>query len=208
MSTYGTNERVTTNRQTEQSWKEGTIKEVVKKSFYYPEVIYNHFKFRHSVDDHNGKRHSPICLEYVWATKRWAHRPFSFLFAISEVNTNLAKAHFFDKTTPTPQLEFRKLLAKELINNKYLYQEQEAVELRKSKRLKTMMGHVLVSLPPYRLFSGCRMVKSKTKYPQATCEGGHQKIRTCCKCSPGTLRCNLCFATHCMDDDNTVLESD
>jgi hypothetical protein len=106
MSSYGTNERVTTNRQTERSWKDPATKEVVKKNFYYPEVIYNNFKFRHSVDDHNGKRYFPICLEYVWATKRWAHRPFSFLFAISAVNTNLAKAHFFDKTTPTPQLEF------------------------------------------------------------------------------------------------------
>ena len=63
-----------------------------RKKFHYPEVIHNHFTFRHTVDDHNGKRHSPICLEYVWATKRWAHRPFSFLLAISEVNTNLAEA--------------------------------------------------------------------------------------------------------------------
>ena len=74
-----------------------------KKQFHYLEVIHNHFKFRHTVDDHNGKRHSPICLEYVWTTKRWAHRPFSFLLAISEVNTNLAEAFFWKKSAPMPQ---------------------------------------------------------------------------------------------------------
>ena len=207
MSTYGTNERVTDCRPTERSWIDDN-KKIQKKQFHYPEVIYNHFKFRHTVDDHNGKRHSPICLEYVWATKRWAHRPFSFLLAISEVNTNLAEAFFWKKSDPMPQLEFRKLLARDLINNHYLVQEEEAAETRRSKRLKAIVGHSLVSLPPYRRFSGASIVKSTSKYPQATCVGGHRKIRTYCQCSPGILRCNLCFATHCMDDDNTVIESD
>ena len=38
--------------------------------FRYPEVVHNHFLYCHAVDDHNGKQHSPISLEVVWATKR------------------------------------------------------------------------------------------------------------------------------------------
>jgi hypothetical protein len=35
----------------------------VNKSFHYHEpLFFNHFKFRHQVDDHNNLRHSPISL--------------------------------------------------------------------------------------------------------------------------------------------------
>ena len=44
-------------------------KKTVTTNFCYPEVVSNHFKFRHAVDDHNAKRHAPISLEYVCATK-------------------------------------------------------------------------------------------------------------------------------------------
>ena len=52
------------------------------KDFHHPKVVSNHFKYCHSVDDHNPNRHSPICFEYVWAAKHWQHRPFSFFLAI------------------------------------------------------------------------------------------------------------------------------
>jgi hypothetical protein len=32
-------------------------------SFNYTEPFYNHFKYRHQVDNHNNRRHSPISLE-------------------------------------------------------------------------------------------------------------------------------------------------
>lgn len=67
MSTYGTNER-NENHRTRRVYKDENNK-LVSTLFNYPEVISNHFKFRHAVDDHNGRRHSPICLEHVWATK-------------------------------------------------------------------------------------------------------------------------------------------
>ena len=37
----------------------------VTKDFHYPEVVSNHFKYRHIVDDLNAERHSPTCFEYV-----------------------------------------------------------------------------------------------------------------------------------------------
>ena len=77
ISTYGTNERNQKHR-TRRVYK-AENKNQVTTSFNYPEVISNHFKFRHAVDDHNGRRHSPICLERVWVTKYWPPRPFPFL---------------------------------------------------------------------------------------------------------------------------------
>ena len=67
MSTYGTNE-LQMDHPTQQIYTEKNKE--VKKEFHYPEVVSNHFKYRHSVDDHNAKRHSPICLEHVWATRQ------------------------------------------------------------------------------------------------------------------------------------------
>ena len=68
MSTYGTNNR-DNGKETRRNWKVGG--EARTTSFRYPEVVHNHFLYRHAVDDHNGKRHSTISLEVIWATKRW-----------------------------------------------------------------------------------------------------------------------------------------
>ena len=62
------------------------------KRLKYPEVIHNHFQYHHAVDDHNAKRHSPISIEVVWATKRWPNRVFCFLLSITEVNFFWQKA--------------------------------------------------------------------------------------------------------------------
>jgi len=157
MSTYGTNE-LQADHPTKRVYKDSE-KNTVTTNFCYPEVVSNHFKFRHAVDDHNAKRHSPISLEYVWATKYWPHRPFSFLLAISEVNTNLAEAYFTRNSAPRPQLEFRKLLAKDLINNKYLEDEQNKLTIRRSKRQATISTHSLLSLPPSKNLKAAKSSK-------------------------------------------------
>ena len=67
MSTYGTNSTTNTKR-SQREFKDSqgqTRKEVIA----YPEVVHNHYLYRHSVDDHNNRRHSPIGLEEVWGTK-------------------------------------------------------------------------------------------------------------------------------------------
>jgi hypothetical protein len=75
MSTYGTLEEIDDG---------GTI----RKNFKYTEIIYNHFLYRHAVDDHNNKRHEPISLEVTWATQWWPNRVFAFFLAITEVNAS------------------------------------------------------------------------------------------------------------------------
>ena len=90
MSTYGTNKWC--GQEVHHDWKENGIKK--STTFRYPEVVDNHFKYRHYVDDHNGKQHSPTSMEVVWATKHWSNRVFAFLLSISEVNCWLAETQF------------------------------------------------------------------------------------------------------------------
>jgi hypothetical protein len=97
MSTYGTNKRV--GELKKRDYKvDGERRE---KSFQYPEVVYNHYCYRHVIDDHNAKWHSPISLEVTWATKWWPHRVFTFLLGVTEVNVMLASVFFagFTKTS-------------------------------------------------------------------------------------------------------------
>ena len=79
---------------------------------------------KHAVDDHNGKRHSPLSLEVVWATKKWPNRVFTFL-SITEVNCFLVESHFMSQKSGRI-LDFQKLLAFDLIENVYVEQEEAA----------------------------------------------------------------------------------
>ena len=101
------------------------------------------------VDDHNSRRHSPISIEEVWATKTWEHRVFAFFLAITEVNLFLVTRYYYNEET-TGQLDFRKKLAKALINNKYIIKESEE-GIRRSKRHNSS-DHELLSLPKVEIF--------------------------------------------------------
>ena len=94
ISMYGTNDH-DKGKETWHDWKEGaTMKSV---TFKYPEVIHNHLcSDMLWMTNHNGQQHSPISLEVVWATKRWADMVFAFLLSITEVNCFLAQLHFTD----------------------------------------------------------------------------------------------------------------
>ena len=96
MSTYGTNAR-DGYKEMQHKWNDNGVTRV--ESFCYPEVVHNHFQNWHSVDDHNAKRHSPICIEVVWVTIRWLNRVFAFLLWITEVNCFLAKSYFTSRKT-------------------------------------------------------------------------------------------------------------
>ena len=119
-------------------------------SFRYPEVVHNHFLYRHPVDDHNGKRHSPISLEVIWATKRWPNRVFAFLLSITEVNCYLAKSYFTSRKSNS-MLDFWKSLLHQLIENEYFDQEAESQHCR-STRIQEGIVHGLMSVPPYKKF--------------------------------------------------------
>jgi hypothetical protein len=93
MATYGAlrlvNEGATQRSVTRQSG----IRENV--NFNYTEPIFNHFKFRHQVDDHNNNRHSPISVEESVNTKDWRIRVFTFILAVVEVNAQTGLSIFY-----------------------------------------------------------------------------------------------------------------
>eukprot|EP00980_Cylindrotheca_fusiformis_P024084 scaffold11524_cov91-Cylindrotheca_fusiformis.AAC.3 len=162
-------------------------------SFQYPEIVHNHFKYRHAVDDHNSKRHQPISLEVVWGTKWWPNRVFAFLLSITEVNVMLASVAF-GGAEQLPMLEFRKKFAYALINNDYLREEQE--ELRRSGRLLVENRHKLAVLEPGKKFKNFEIVDAQSLYPQAKCAHCPRRTRNYCTCSIGVLRCKFCYPIH------------
>ena len=81
MSTYGM-----TQAEASEAWRRG--KDGQWGKFNYTEPIANHVTSKHWVDAVNNRRHDPIGLEDVWATKWWPHRQFTFLCSVAEVNAN------------------------------------------------------------------------------------------------------------------------
>ena len=134
MSTYGTNQR--TGKETQRELVGGG-----RKKFSYPEVIGNHFLYRHSVDDHNNKRRSPISIEEIWATKWWPNRVFALLVAVTEVNVSLGMVEFCDHAQ-TSQIEFRKKLAEALIYNEHYNDIQDKTP---EKRLRNNEHHLIAT---------------------------------------------------------------
>jgi Transposase IS4 len=189
MSSYGTNERVGNDKI---RFVEGE-----KMVFKYPEVVSNHYRYRHAVDDHNAKRHAPISFEKRWGTKYWKDRVFAFLLSITEVNCMLADV-YFNSSNVTAMLDFRKSFAKAMINNSYYSKELVDCHLdaRRSARLSDFNDHELLTLPKKMKFSMHRIVDSVSDYPQAKCIGCTSRCRTYCRCSPGEHRCKECYAKH------------
>ena len=158
------------------------------RRFKYPEVVHNHFRYQHLVNGHNSKRHQPISLEVVWTTQEWSHRPFAFLLAVMEVNVKLASEHF-GGCEDKGMIAFCKQFARELINNDYL--KREAAELHSS-------AHCCMEKNLCHRNGGFQVVL------QASCIRCHAKMRSCCKCSPGTYHCQHCFFEHCQDSENHI----
>mmetsp|Transcript_6747 Transcript_6747/g.9849 ORF Transcript_6747/g.9849 Transcript_6747/m.9849 type:complete len:96 (+) Transcript_6747:169-456(+) len=82
---------------------------------------------------------------------------------------------------------------------------KNVAEKRSSDRIKETKetgGCLLVSLKPYQAFSGANVVPANGRYNQWTCTCRKTRVRTYCVCSPGFIRCNLCFVDHCMDVEN------
>ena len=175
-----------------------------RQVFKYPEVVHNHYTYRHAVDDHNSRRQSPISLEETWATKWWPNQVFAFLLGVTEVNANLAFSYFYGGEKEE-QLTFRRKLAKELIYNEYLAQERAQRRQRQPQdsRLSTTDAHRHATLAQFRKFSGTEMVQSLSRYPLHKCSTCPKRIRKYCTCSPGTYRCADCYVVHLVNLHST-----
>ena len=119
--------------------------QVVK--FCYPEVVHNHHAYRDVIDNHNSQRMHPISMEEMWMTARWPNHVFCFLLAVTMVNVQNAGVYFYH-LPKVDSLFARKLIAQQLIENRYLIVEQSA----RKRTWRGEMIHHLVALPTFKKF--------------------------------------------------------
>ena len=141
----------------------------------------------------------PLSIEMTWLTKEWQHRAYAFAIGVSVVNTQKARENLGEKEQIST-LKFRTRLAKEMISNRFI-PGQEKVQTRAKRR--KFAGCDLVSLPPYNAFRGNEIIEVEGNYNQWVCLCKKNRVRTYCECSPGIIRCKLCFAEHCYELENT-----
>ena len=183
-------------------------------TFKYTEPFDNHFRYRHAVDDHNNLRHSDISIEETWFMKRWECKVFAFLLGITEVNIFLAYRYFvWSDPNQYTLLQFRKLLAKALIDNEHLPPEEElhSPPTRRSKRQRALVGHHKETAPHYAkcFVAGRWDTTAKDRYQRYTCRGDgcSERCRSYCVCAPGKWLCAQCISDHLIDisrDDDEV----
>ena len=117
-------------------------------TFKYLEVVHNHYQYRDVIDNHNSQQMYPISMEETWMTTCWSNRVFCFLLAVTMVNVQNVGVYFcsFPKVD---SLTACKLIARQLIENRYLIVEQSSP--RKQPRCGEASHH-LMALPTHRKF--------------------------------------------------------
>ena len=63
-------------------------------SFKYPEVVYNHYRYRDCINNHNSQRMHPISMEETWMTTQWPNWVFWVLLVVTMVNMQNAANYF------------------------------------------------------------------------------------------------------------------
>ena len=143
MTTYGTLGEVRNVKK--RHCLENSVKRV--KTFQYPEVVHNHYKYCDVIDNHNSFRMHPISMEETWMTMWWPNRVFCFLLAITMVNVQNEATYFLNKPK-IDSLQSRRLIAEALINNEYL---QSGVSPRSGHKCHSV-DHVLLTVPHFKKF--------------------------------------------------------
>ena len=141
MTTYGTLGEV--SDQKKWHYLENGVKRA--KTFQYPEVVHNRYKYQYVIDNHSSLRMHPISMEETWMTMWWLNRVFCFLLAITMVNVQNAATYFLNKPK-IDILQSRRLIAKALINNEYL---QTSTSPRSGHKHHSG-DHVLMTVPHFK----------------------------------------------------------
>ena len=92
----------------------------------------------------------------------------------------------------------RKLIAQQLIENKYLDKEVRENNWRKRRADE----HRLITLPNYNKFRNSHIVTCKSKYQKWICSCRAHCVRSYWSCSPGIIRHVECYTEHHIDVEN------
>ena len=120
-------------------------------------------------------------MEETWITSQRANRVFCFLLEVTVVNVQNAGCYFLN-LIKLDALKACKLIAKQLIHNKYLKKPEEK---RMSQRKNTNANCHLIILPPHIKFKKSKEVFDNTKYNHWKCMCGDARVRMYCQCTPG-----------------------
>jgi hypothetical protein len=203
MSACGTTERASAPKQRQLEMGQPT-------HAHHPEAADNRCKCRHCVNNHNSNRHQPISLEETWATHWWPDRAFAFLLAVTKVSAKMANENLLASENPLGctkmgMVEFRKQVAHELIHNEHFEAECSGEQQRESPRHKgRTTQREMRWVPVGQKLCGSELAPSETKRNQTKCIGCKKRVRTHCKCSPGTTRCDECHTDRVVVEENRV----
>jgi hypothetical protein len=207
MATYGTLQPVEKGG-TKRDYVNPITRLKTTKYFKYTVPFFNHFKYRHQVDDHNGKRHAPISVEKQIGSRRWDLRQFFFILALTDVNVKLGCNDMIDDNDnqDNSMIAHRKHLARVLINNSWLKEEREQEEqLNSSKRTSHRNNRCIHKLIQHDPFTGKydaktrKFTRTNKKYSVLRCSVCQVDTRFYCQCNAAVPLCKVCFGIHCVD---------
>ena len=155
------------------------------------------------MDDHNNNRHQPISLEVIWATQRWSNRVFAFLLAITEVNIKHAY-EYFCRNKRLSMINFRKELARTLINNSILRNDDQNRSIYTLR--ERSIDHKLVAIGEYKRWNGAKWVNGSTRWPQRKCISCQRRVRTYCTCNVSRGLCNNCYVNHILELETGAID--
>ena len=102
------------------------------RQFKYWQPFGLHFRYRYQVYDQNNRRHAPISIQRTWETRFWPDRNFAWYLAVTEVNTALAHMHFRKGQKLITNLQFRRKIAPEMMENSIGMDTVDSGRLRRS----------------------------------------------------------------------------
>ena len=167
----------------------------------YVEPVSRHNRSKHWVDDHNQRRPAPIDLSFVWCTKWWPNRQFTFFLGLVEVNAANSRARAL-RAKPEPVLEFRKKLAIKMLNNTLSMPEQptSGPTTRARRSVHANDGeHRLCDRPLNTTkWLGTTWKHARDPYQKTACSGDgcKNRCRTYCACNKALCLCLDCFNHH------------
>lgn len=160
--------------------------EYIMHEFFRPAVIHVLKIACHSTDDLNRVRGGSNALEYVWRTKSWVHRSFTFFIALSEANSLNVYNDIHHKKLSLQ--EFRQALVKEIIP---VPSEEVAAMAAPAPGPAPLIRHFWCSMPKNTHFTGGRFVTDPafSDYPKRQCVVCGKRTRHFCICNPDLFLC-------------------
>lgn len=175
-----------------------------------PNIVRTYVEGKGAVDNHNKLRQASHDLTETWRTKKWHVRQFTNIVAMCEINALLAFNHFVRAPAGEPPLgvlAFRRLLARELIDNHFWTMETARADASASVgHIDLMDAHEAMKQPQFRYKwkttgdpgDPDNWTHANYKYQSRRCKGcvAERKTRLFCKCNPNLPLCDKCLRGH------------